>query len=224
MPEVVINNFPPSISADPFDIDVTVTGAKNGTNYLRVEFYKNGTKNYFGETFNGKDWTSGSIGEDYFPIVINGASASAIVKARIGNPNETEYGGPGDYKLKVKRYTQSGAPAVIDDEKEVDIKINYNLQTQASSLPTALATTETTNPTIFKTPIITPNIERGTSTPQVLAYEIEISPTPTQIEEVKKDQDNSFPILPALLFFVGLCLIGITGFMIYNKLNAQKNN
>ncbi|HKB88460.1 MAG TPA: hypothetical protein VKC53_02295, partial [Patescibacteria group bacterium] len=57
---ISINNFPQIInSIDSFQVSVNITGATNATNYLRVDLYKDGSSNYFGETYNGSDWYGG---------------------------------------------------------------------------------------------------------------------------------------------------------------------
>src|SRR5258706_6771329 len=120
---VSVSNFPSSISSDMFNVDVLVTGAGNGTNYLRVDLYKDGTTNYFGETYNGSDWYSASTGTSYFPVQIQNSSGSATVQAQLGNPTVTNYPGPGSYKLKIRRYTSSGSQSANDTQTPVDIQI-----------------------------------------------------------------------------------------------------
>ena len=145
---IVINSFPSSISKDSFNINVTISGAKAGTNYLRAELYKDGSKNYFGETFNGASWYGGSDGTQYFPVQITGASSSATFEGRLGEVSSTDYLGSGTYKLKIKRYTSSGSAASGDDENPVDISINYDLSTP---VPTASIA-----PLINSTPFVSP--------------------------------------------------------------------
>lgn len=225
MPVVVINSFSTSITTDPFDIDVTIKGAKPGTNYLRVELYKDGTTNYFGETYNGKDWYKGSAGQSYFPVNITSASSSATINVRIGNPSSIDYPGPGDYKLRIKRYTASGNSA-NDTQSPVDIKISYNLATPQ------VQDTQTVTPTILPSALMpyvspTPLVTTTTTTIEplptkeanVLAAEITPSPSSTPTK-------NTFPFIPALIFAIGLFLIGITlrNVTIKNVRDSKKNN
>ncbi len=147
---VTINQYPPLVSNDPFSIDVSVLGASAGKNYLRADLYKDGTSNYFGETFSGSDWYGKSDGQKYFPIDIadSKSTASANFQVRIGTPTAGEFPGAGSYKLKIRRYTSSGNPASSDDQSPVDIQINY-------SSPIA-TTNPTSNPTSTKTTTKTP--------------------------------------------------------------------
>jgi hypothetical protein len=218
MPTVVINSFPTNITSDPFNVNVTVTGAKSGTNYLRVELYKDGSNDYFGETFNGKDWNSDSIGEDYSPIVIKSATTSATIQGRIGDPTNGQYSGSGIYDLKIKRYTASGN-AASDAEDAVQVQINYNLATLTpAAIPTSnshMALTQTLIPaTVLDTPkIIT------TSSPEVLAQ-----PTPEATAGGLKSYEDpqSFPIFPAFIFATGLFFVGIVLLKAYTKFNVSK--
>ena len=63
---VTINNYTSSISSEIFNVEASISGATNATNYLRIDLYKENTTNYFGETYNGSDWYFGSDGKNYF--------------------------------------------------------------------------------------------------------------------------------------------------------------
>lgn len=161
------------ISSDIFKIDVTVSGATNATNYLRADLFKEGTTNYFGETYNGSDWYSGSDGKNYFPVQIQNSSATATFQAQIGNPSINDYPGPGIYKLKVRRYTSSGSQSSNDTQTPIDVQIIYSSPTPTSTIvPTNTPTpTPTLVPTSSPTNTISPsNTPKPTSTPK---------PTPT---------------------------------------------
>lgn len=173
---LTLSNYPSSISSSEFSVDVFVDGPSAGTNYLRVDLYKDGTTKYFGETFNGSSWYSGSDGKQYFPITISSEStASATLKALVGNPNSSEYPGPGSYKLRIRRYTASGNAASSDQQTPIDIQINVATPSpEPTQEPTQEPTTQpTTTPT--KTPTPTPKATpKPTSTKKPT-----IKPTPT---------------------------------------------
>lgn len=125
---VSINNFPSSVSTDPFDLNITVSGASEGQNYLRADLYKEGTSNYFGETFNGVSWYGGSEGKSYFPITIDSSkTATASMQVRIGTPSSSEFTSSGNYKLRIRRYTSSGNPASSDQQDPVNITVTFAL-------------------------------------------------------------------------------------------------
>ncbi|HWA52077.1 MAG TPA: hypothetical protein VG895_03425 [Patescibacteria group bacterium] len=223
MPSIVINSFPQTISSDAFNVDVTINGAKSGTNYLRIELFKDGTNNYFGETFNNKDWYGGTDGLSYLPVEIKSASTSAMIQGRIDNSNN--YLGPGNYDLKIKRYTQSGN-AADDSEQNVVVNINYVLQTPSIS-PSAVTQTQTPVATILDTIIPTTIPEEvilKTNPPEILADETQkqISNTPIpSIESVQEIPKNNFPFFAASIFAIGLFLIGMGAYLIYTKIHVR---
>lgn len=141
---ITINNYPSQISTDPFDVEVYISGY-TGKNYLRIDFYKEGTTNYFGETFNGTNWYGDSDGTQYFPIEgIN----STHLQGKIGNPSLTKYPSPGNFKLRIRRYTNSGNVASGDQQTPVEVQINVPLETPTpiSSVAPTLTPTPTTKP------------------------------------------------------------------------------
>jgi hypothetical protein len=217
---VSISNFPETITTDPVTFNASILGASSGTNYLRVDFYKEGTSNYFGETFNGGDWYSGSDGKQYFPITIidSKSTASASIKARIGAPNNTEYTGQGTYKMRIRRYTASGSLGSEDpilSAVNIVINIPTNTPTQTPT-PTPMPTL-TNTPTVTLKPSFTPTITKS------------ISKTPTPTEELKEskiavlgettDVSNSYPkkdenkvrsninILPVIFILIGIVFL-----------------
>ncbi len=235
--KIVIDSFPNSISSDTFEIAVTISGAKTGTNYLRAEIYKDGTTKYFGETFNGSEWYGGSDGLRYYPVDINGASTSASFKVRMGNPDKNDYTGSGEYKLKIKRYTASGNAASGDEENAVTLLINYNIQT-STPIPTATPTPiPTVIPTIIAAETVLPTYfkEKATSLPtsavKVLAESTVTSPSPTFTALSHGDKAAGFPYLSLILIFGGILLLSVSfwpiareKFKAYNVRNAQKSN
>ena len=136
---VTISNLPSSITDSAFTFNVSVSGATSGTNYLRMDLYKDGTTNYFGETYNGSSWYNGSDGKQFLPItVISGQTWNGSVQGRIGNPSSGEYPGSGTYKIKIRRYTSSGNLSSGDTQTPQDVQINY-------SAPSPTPTTSSTN-------------------------------------------------------------------------------
>ena len=226
---VTINSYTSSISSEIFNVEASVSGATNATNYLRVDLYKEGTNNYFGETYNGSDWYAGSDGKSYFPIQIQNSSASAIIQAQIGNPSINSYPGPGVYKLKLRRYTSSGSQSQNDQQTPVDVQLTYVFPTPSPTdtltpVPTATATpTSTPTPTPTPTQTQTPTV-KPTKTPTAsVAAEIlgaSISATPSQevvtpaveVQTVEKDypQTDTFTAIA-----VGITSIGLLGVIFY---------
>jgi len=168
---ITINNYPSQISTDPFDVEVYISGY-TGKNYLRIDLYKEGTTNYFGETFNGTNWYGDSDGTQYFPI--EGINSTRF-QGKIGNPSLTKYSGPGNFKLRIRRYTSSGNQASGDQQNPVEVQINVSLETP--TLTPSLVPTSTPS----SAPTSTPSPKPPTPTPK---------PTATyKINEVK-DKDG----------------------------------
>jgi hypothetical protein len=158
---LMISSYPSSVSIDPFNISVSVQGASEGNNYLRADLYKEGTVNYFGETFNGSSWYMGSDGKSFYPITVVSSSASALLQIRIGNPSIAEFTGSGLYKLKIRRYTASGSLASSDTQTPVDVTINYSTPTPVpTAAPTQTPTVSpTTIPSLTNTPTPIPTLK-----------------------------------------------------------------
>ena len=148
---------PTSFGQEQFLVNVDVSGANPGTNYLRIDVYKESTSNYFGETFNGSSWVSDSDGTHYFPITIGsgGTTVSSQITGRIGNPNIGDYPGQGSYKLKIRRYTSSGNSASDDSQTPVDVTITYIAPTATPTTTPTSTPTSTPTPTPTSTPIAT---------------------------------------------------------------------
>lgn len=183
-----IDSSPASVGIDPFNVNVSISGPNPGTNYLRVDLYKDGTTYYFGETnTGGNTWYGGSEGNQYFSITIGPeGTASATIQGRVGNPSATDYPGPGSYKLRIRRYTSSGNPASGDQQIPADIQINITLPT---STPTPTPTQVAANtPTPTDVPTNTPKPPTPTPTKKPTS-----TPTPSE-EQAPQDSTNSeFP-------------------------------
>jgi hypothetical protein len=181
---VSIVNFPSVITADPFTITASISGAASGTNYIRVDLYKYGTQNYFGETYNGSDWYGGSNGKEYFSLdVQTGKFWSGDVLARTGDVRNSDYDGQGAYKMRIRRYTSSGGSGSEDaDNSSVSIAIHVPTPTPT---PTAVPTDPPPEPT--NTPRPTPTSTRTPTPARTLTPTFKPTPTlvPTASVSVK---------------------------------------
>lgn len=241
---VNIHDYPTVISSDSFNVGVTISGASEGQNYLRVDLFKDGTSNYFGETFSESQWYKGSDGKSYFPISIDSSKiATASVQAKVGSPNLSEFSGSGLYKLKIRRYTSSGNAASSDQQTPVDIQINVSLPTptpspaptskpssvKATAAPVKLTVTQNSN-TISpssnsKTFFRNPEISR--IMPTAVLGESTVSATATS----KNEKENESKILgqsgrkiPIFLMISGavLGLCGILAFLWFRRRYAKE--
>jgi hypothetical protein len=222
-----VSNIPATISASPFSVTVSILGANVGKNYLRVDLFKDGTINYFGETYNGSEWYTGSTGTSYFPIdiVSSSATASADVPAQIGAPSSTDYLGSGQYKLRIRRYTSASSYSAGNP---YDIYIDLPTPTPTPSpSPTPSPTpTPTPTPTKTPTPIASPKItpKAGTPTPtptenpEVLGIET-MSPIPAPSSP--PNIESKPPILAFVLIGLGALFIGSS---VYLGIKSIKNS
>ncbi len=192
---LTIESAPQSITEQPFTVDVTLTGASAGQNYLRVDLYKEGTSNYFGETSVGSTWYGGSEGTSYVPVTIPDSQTvvTASLQARIGNPSQAEYPGPGSYKLRIRRYTSSGNSAATE-ETPVDVQLSYALPTSTPTpTPTPSATpTPTRTPTPTKPPTPTPT-RVPTATPTLVKNSPPASVKSSSEESSKNAMPSDYP-------------------------------
>jgi hypothetical protein len=152
---VAIPNFPATITSDSFTITASVSGAAAGINYLRVDVYKEGTSNYFGETFNNLDWYGGAEGKQYLPIsIISGTPWVGSVKARIGTPSSSDYDGTGSYRMRVRRYTSSGGLG-SEDANNSSVAISLSFPTSTPTLMPSVTPTDAPKPTPTPKPLAT---------------------------------------------------------------------
>ena len=187
---ITIDSSPISIdSTNSYQVSASIYGATDATNYLRVDLFKENTTNYFGETYNGSDWYSGSDGKSYLPVQILNSSASATITFQIGNPNIKDYPCPGNYKLKIRRYTGSGnSAASTDSESSADVQITYVFPTSTPTLTPTSTPTQTPTSTPSKTPTPTPTKTPAPSPPKTLTPKP--SPTGTPDGEVSTDSGD----------------------------------
>lgn len=113
--------------------------APDGTNYyLRGVFYKEGSNNYCGYTWNGNDWFSGPYSTDerwkkFLSVTIASDSAQTTLKAKL-DITDSGCKESGTYKFKVQRFTQSGN-GTFDGQNEQTLQILI-----PTSVPTATPT------------------------------------------------------------------------------------
>ena len=147
---VKISDYPSTITQEPFTITVSVEGAQTATNYLRVDLFKEDTSSYFGETYNGAEWYSGSDGKQYFPISVqSGQIWSGEFQARIGEPSLSKYTGSGAYKMRIRRYTASGGQGG-ENARDSSVSITISAPVQDPTPTPQSSTTQSTSSTSGK--------------------------------------------------------------------------
>jgi hypothetical protein len=235
---VSIQKYPSEIGKSDFEVMVLVEGASKGSNFLRVDLFQEGTTKYFGETYNGSEWYGGSSGVNYFPIEISkDTSASAVLKARVGEASYSKYPAPGDYLMRVRRYTSSGN-AASDTQSPVKLKINIPVNTPIPEVKSESTQNERSDPTT-PTPTPTPKPTKTpspkpikTSTPKpapeeekVLALVDEQENEETNIVESEDDNSTeskrSLPLASIFLLVVGVLMLSYGGFYIFRELRVK---
>ncbi len=220
---------PITITNDSFTLTASISGAATGTNYLRVDVYKEGTTNYFGETFNNSDWYSGSDGKQYLPISVqSGVILNGTVQARIGSPTATEYDGSGSYRVRIKRYTSSGS-AGSEDANNSSVAVVISIPTSTPSptptptnAPTSTPTktpTPTPSPTPSPIPSLTITSAIATSSPTAIASvsgilgentkeaKLAISLSPSKSSNETKVLGATQTVWPVVLLVIGIILV-----------------
>jgi len=236
---VDILHYPASISCESFLVTVQVESGSSGTNYLRVDLFQTGTKNYFGETDNGLYWYSGSSGLEYFPIeLIKDTPLIATVSARLGEPTSAYYPGPGDYELRIRRYT-SGGNQGSETPSSVPIAITYTPPTPTPTptpspspspdpspdLSPSLPPSPVPSPSpISQSPSPSPDLSDQEST--VAGVTIETlhleNPSPSLSIEPSSPTLNRARARTALFVGAGLLLISLAGYLGYRQYLTHK--
>lgn len=243
---VTISDYPSTVAEDSFTITASVSGATTATNYLRIDMHKEGTQNYFGETFNGSDWYGGSTYSSYLPISIqSGVTWSGTIQGRMASPTTTQYDGEGTYKIRLRRYTASGGSSASEaNNSAVEIAIVIptstptptNTPTPTSTPTPAPTATPTPSPTPTKTPTPTsiPNTPTPISKPMASPTAANVLPTfvlgesaenglilsPTENPLAKSK--NASNDLQKILMFIGVVFISACAILAFRAIKKEK--
>ena len=233
---VTLSNVPSEITTDPFTLNVSISGAGAGTNYLRIDLYKDGTQNYFGETFGASGWYGESDYTQYFPItIVSGQTWNGQVQGRVGSPKVTQYDSTGLYKLRLRRYTSSGNnPSGEADTTATTVAIVVPTITPTpTDIPTPTITpkpptaTPTLRPTNTPTPTPKPTIKLAT--PTTVISDIENSPSQGVLADALTPTEEPSPTTVVLgaqtkrssvgtvFFIIGGILFSICGILLFRQ-------
>jgi len=151
-----------------------ITADEGTVYYLRGVFYKEGTTNYCGLTWNGGDWFSGPYTngghKSFLKATITNNKWEGIVKFKI-DTTDTGCNNSSNYKFKIQRFTENSSSPQTDDQNE--LTFSFAIPT-ATSIPTSTPV-PTNSPTPTKAPTSTP---QPSNTPAPTATPIK-SPSPT---------------------------------------------
>lgn len=224
---VSISNFPSVVTDEQFAITASVSGAAIGQNYLKVDLYKEGKSDFFGETFNGIDWYSGNDTKQYFPITIDSSkTATATVNVRTGSPNSAEYDGPGFYKMRIRRYTSGGGYTSSEaNSSAVTISINIPVSSRAPTETISETGNNVTSTTPTKVATLTPtrqieSITTSKSEEKIkndvlgdITFSSSFTPSPTKTTvKILGDKDNKKAFLFILIGVITFIFCAILAF------------
>lgn len=146
-------------------VDLSINATDGTVYYLRGVFYKQGTNNYCGYTWNGSSWFNGPYStnegwKNFLQVTISPSSASTILKAKL-DTNDSGCQNSGNYNFKVQRFTQGGS-ATFDSQSEQSLIVNIPTPTPTvTPIPTAVPTsvpTHTSASTATPKPQNTPTV------------------------------------------------------------------
>ncbi|CAN5131841.1 hypothetical protein BH11PAT1_BH11PAT1_5370 [soil metagenome] len=154
-------------------VNVDISGTSDDTDYyLRGIFYRQGTTNYCGLTWNGNDWFSGPYStnegwKNFYKITTTAKLWSGTLKAKI-DTGDSGCKESGIYGFKLQRFSKSATP-LSDTQEELSVTVTIPTPTPTlTPAPTSLPThspTPTPKPTSTPKPTLTPTLTNNTPTP-----------------------------------------------------------
>ena len=233
---ISVSDIPTTIDEnDEVEVSLFFSCAGCNDSYFRGVFYPSGT-NYFGYTQNNNgDWVGAETDRSkYFKIAksdLIDASWSGKVKVK-ADTSDPAFSGPGEYFLKVGRYT-SASDSSADWSNELVIKITGSTPTPSAS-PTPISTptnTPASTPISIKTPTPTPH-RTLTPAPEVLGVASSSSSTsgdylpkmsttlPTPIAK----SNSGPPFVAGLFIFSGTSLVGLASYLAFKKQKGESSD
>lgn len=235
-----------------FKIAFSISSADDTAYYLRGVFYKSGTSNYCGITWNGANWYSGPYSsndgwKNFQKIIIKDGKWEGDVKVKIDN-TDTGCKESGEYKFKLQRFTESGSSNFdTQDEKTFTFVIPTATPTITPTLAATPTSPPTATPKTTKTPTPGPTEKKTTmavsptaspsnkndsntqATSSALKEEVlgsedaAISNTPKPLEENNKTIASNSKLLPKIMISAGAAILIITcGILAYLKYKREK--
>ena len=238
----------PVVSNDEVMVGVNISGLVSNSCpltkcYLQGMFTKTASPaHYFGFTKNNYgegDWykyfwspSKEEIQSTYFYFTPENGTWSGTLNIK-NDPADPDYVGPGDYFLRVRRYTgNSDNGPTSEESNDLTIGLTYVLPTPTPTstpipTPTPTATpnptatpTKTSSPTPTKSPTPKPTTTFSpTSTPEELVLGIQNSTSsPSASPEEEVIDKKKFPVFPIILIITGfLCIAGAVFFFVKNN-------
>jgi len=220
------------------DVNLSISASNGTTYYLRGVFYKPGTSNYCGYTWNGSSWfngpyTSNEGWKQFLSVSVNNSSWSGQLKAKI-DTSDNSCKDSGTYNFKIQRFTVTSSSGNFDTQNEQTILITLPTLTPTpapTSKPTSTPDpTSTPKPSLTLKPSSTitplPTSKISPTTKSLLKSPIKqvhaaathsasptIIPSPTGTTQVLSADD----VVPKVFIGVGLILIATCGILLYRE-------
>lgn len=138
------------------DVKLSINAADNTDYYLRGLFYKPGTSDYCGLTWNGTSWYSGPISPDgwknFLKVTVNNNLWSGTLKTKI-DTTDSACKTSGQYLFKIQRFTSTSSSGNIDsNQNELSLEVTVPTPTPTSAPSPTPTPTLTPSPTRKPTP------------------------------------------------------------------------
>lgn len=194
-----------------FKISLTINTTDETSYYLRGVFYKSGTSNYCGFTWNGSSWYSGPYSsnegwKNFQKVTIEDNKWEGEIKTKIDS-SDSGCKESGEYKFKISRFTESGSSSFdTQDEKTFTFVIPTPSPTPSpspSSAPTTISSSKTTktsvpSPTEKKT-TASSNSTSTVATPTVATKDLIINSTDSgEYEDILGTSDAAISQIPSV--------------------------
>ncbi|MFZ3069166.1 MAG: hypothetical protein WA052_02505 [Microgenomates group bacterium] len=178
-----------------FSLDATLSGISSSSScYVQVVITAPGSPHYFGQTWSPKgEWFKyiSSPAKEYivenFIKLENDQTTKIIFNT---DPDDEDYKGPGEYLVKLNRYTGGSTSSAGDSNS---LTMNIADPTPTSDPTTIITETPTNTPTSTTTPTNTPT---NTSTPTPVRTPTKTpTPTPTPTTKLKTTTPTKTPVI-----------------------------
>jgi|CXWL01.1.fsa_nt_gi hypothetical protein len=200
---------------DYYSVDASISGAASSSAYyVQAMFTPTDSNNYFGYTWSQKgEWFKyiSSPDKEYiksnFPLLETGLTKKFLVKP---DPESSKYTGPGEYLLKLKRYTgESSSGTYSDNSLTVSLSDTTPTPTVTpSEANPPLAETPTQIPTTTPTPTITPTPTATAPTNSTLTPTIKKTATPSAANPPLAETSTSNLVEKAISASIGSEILG----------------
>jgi hypothetical protein len=181
------------ISFDASLSDVTITNCPDNRCYLLGVLRSVSSSKYFGETLNtSNNWVdyisspdTEYIKANFYTADIQMSSWSAKLKMRF-KTDDSNYQGPGNYDLKLRRYTGKSSTSFAESNNTLTIALTACTPTLTPTATPVPSSTVTPTPMPSSTPTVT-----RTQTPTKTPTSSSISESPDVLSDTTQSAENS---------------------------------